>query len=532
MAVKYADKKDLIRFSMTVTEAKTNHITKDDLNGITEIIPNEKYRLCISNGFKTNGERNRITETFNGTLIEAIQRKKDIKQEIKDKVITANSYSTFKDFTQLYLQYLEEKVANKQIELSTYEGYYSLIQRKILPYFEKMIVKDITKRDIEAWINKLSNMINKNSNKKYNGKKTHPTTIAHSFKLLNNMFNFAKLDRILRENPCEFVRKRPTEAPDEKEYFTLEEMDYVKELLQNSNIRLRTAMYLILDSGCRREEACGLKWKDVDFENNTIDINKAVIASGTKTPISKDRVREKGVKSKNSKRRIGLPVATMNTLKQYRQFKEDSGMKVKENDWVFTNWDSNKVLDPNRLTNDWLAFRKQYNIKKNVTVHGLRHSNATYLLSLDIPDKDVAKRLGHTTEVLSRVYTHSNEEDDKKIVDKIEESFYGVNNKFNLGSVASIISGNINNEYKEENYKLLDYLTNDKISTDNVDKYLFACQSYLLKQFPVLDSFAYEDISNNKDNFNNKLESYKKFLGNSVEINKDIDELTFDNIKI
>lgn len=47
-----------------------------------------------------------------------------------------------------------------------------------------------------------------------------------------------------------------------------------------------------------------------------------------------------------------------------------------------------------------------------------------------MPKKDVARRLGHTTEVLDRIYTHSGEEDDKKLVEKIEESFYG--NKENI----------------------------------------------------------------------------------------------------
>ena len=81
MAVKYADKNDLIRFSITVTEAKAHHITKDDLKGITEIVPNEKFRIFISNGFKRDGTRDRITETFNGTLFDAIERKKTIKEE-------------------------------------------------------------------------------------------------------------------------------------------------------------------------------------------------------------------------------------------------------------------------------------------------------------------------------------------------------------------------------------------------------------------------------------------------------------------
>ena len=332
MAKEYANKSDLIRFSLTVIEAKTLKITKDDLKGITEIIPNKKYRIVISNGFKKNGERDRISETFNGTISQAIQRKYEIKKDIEEKNISADSNSTFEEFSKLYCQYLEEKVNNNQLELSTYEGYYHLINARILPYFKDMIVKDINERDVEAWIAKLSKTKNKALSEKYKGQYIHPTTIAHSFKLLNNMFNFAKLDRILRENPCEFVRKKPTEKPEEKEYFTIEEMDYVKRLLNNANIRLKTAMILVMDSGCRREEVCGLKWEDIDFDNNTIDINKAVISSNAITPISDKRVRTKGVKSKHSKRKIGVPKMTIDILKQYRDFKKDCGLKIRSTD--------------------------------------------------------------------------------------------------------------------------------------------------------------------------------------------------------
>ena len=53
--------KDLVRFSISVAEANANHIDLDDLKGITEIIPNKKYRIVISNGFKTDIEIKKAT---------------------------------------------------------------------------------------------------------------------------------------------------------------------------------------------------------------------------------------------------------------------------------------------------------------------------------------------------------------------------------------------------------------------------------------------------------------------------------------
>ncbi len=503
--------KDLARFKITVSEANSFKITIDDLKGITEIIPNKKYRIVISNGFKKDGSRDRITETFDGTLLETIERKKEIKKNLEESNVNPTLNSKFEEFANYYCRYLEDKVQNKQLELTTYEGYYDLLQKRILPFFKNYILKDINEKDIEKWLNVLS------KTKTQKGKLLHPTTIAHAYKLLHNMFNYAKLERVLRENPCEFVHKKPSEAPDEREYFTLEEMDYIKELLQTANIRLKTAIFLIMDTGCRREEIIGLKWEDVDLENNIIDINKAVVSTGKKTPISVSGAREKGVKSKHSNRRIGIPSVCADLLKQYRNFKKDSGLRVKDSDYIFTNWDNNRVWDPNHFTSEWCNFRKKHNITKNVPLHGIRHSNATFLLSTGMPDKDVAKRLGHTPEVLARVYTHSNEEDDKKLVAEIEKSFYRDAHKkqvqISTASIISVIAGYIDNQYKVDNYKLLDFLSSEKINNGNIDNFLKPCQEYLLSIYPVLDIFQNENVVPNEKVFNEKLENFVNFMG-------------------
>ena len=521
-------KNDISRFSISFEEVNKLNISKDDLKGITEIIPNKKYRIVVSNGMKRDGSRDRISETIEGSLLDAVERKKQIKKDLDQNVITADARSKFEDFSKLYISYLEEKVKNNQLSATTYQNYYSILEKRILPYFKNMVVLDINERDIEHWIAVLGKTKTNTSDREF----LHPTTIAHAYKVLYNMFNFAKLERILRENPCEFVHKKPTEAPDEKEYFTLEEMDYIKELLTTANIRLKSAIYLTMDTGCRREEICGLKWEDLDFENNTIDINKAVVSNYVKTNLDIPRVREKDVKTKNSKRKIGVPKVTMDILKQYKTFKSDMGIRVKEQDYVFTNWDSNKVLDPNRLTSEWANFRRDHGITKKVPIHGLRHSNATFLLSTGMPDKDVAKRLGHTPEVLGRIYTHSNMEDDKKLLNVLEEKFYGDKNKFKLESICSIIAGNVNNEYESENYKLLDYLTRERVMKEDVDSYLEPCKKYLLSQFPVLEIFTYNDVTNDSKKFNEKVNDFKNFMGDKTEINPSDDIKKIERIDI
>ena len=189
MAKQKITKQDIARFTLTITEANSMKIEPDDLKGLTEIIPNKKYRIIISKGFKRDGSRDRYSETYEGTLLNAIKRKNELKSSFEEKNISADSKSTFDLFSKKYLSYLEEKVQTEQINLTTYENYYNLLNIRILPYFKDMVISEINERDIENWLYNLSKTKTQRVNR--TGEYLHPTTIAHSFKLLINMFNYA-----------------------------------------------------------------------------------------------------------------------------------------------------------------------------------------------------------------------------------------------------------------------------------------------------------------------------------------------------
>lgn len=508
--------KDLERFSITLVEAKEHNLESEDLIGIIELIPKKKYRIMISNGKKEDGSRNRVSETVEGDFFQALEVKKRMIDQIKEEKENPSANMLFKKFAKLYCKYLEEKVINKRLDLTTYESYYQLLESRIIPYFGKMRLKDIDEFVIEKWLGVLANT------KTIKGTNLHPTTITHLFKLLSNMFNFGVIKRIIKENPCDFVSNKPTEKSKEKEYFTLEEMDYIKILLKSSNIRFKTAMYLLIDSGCRREEIIGLKWCDIDFIENKININKAVVSTPTRTSINNQRIREKGVKSSRSERRIGVPSVCIELLIQYRNFKKDCGLKVGNDNFIFTNWMDNNIWDPNRYTTEWCTFRKEHDIKKNVSLHGLRHSIATYLLSQGIPKKDVAKRMGHSPDVLDRIYTHSDEKDDEIMVKKIDKGFYNKVKQdgkiFSTASIISVVAGYINNEYRNENYYLLDYLSKTSIDNNNLEEYLNPCIDYLISKYPILDLFKDKKIITDEKEFKIKLNNFIEFMGKEITL--------------
>ena len=54
------------------------------------------------------------------------------------------------------------------------------------------------------------------------------------------------------------------------EAFSIEEMQHILECLKNEPLKWQAYVTLIIDTGCRRGEICGLRWQSVNFKDKTI----------------------------------------------------------------------------------------------------------------------------------------------------------------------------------------------------------------------------------------------------------------------
>lgn len=405
--------KVLKRFTISESEVDSVGLKIEDLINIYERVPNKNYRISITLPTPFGSKVKKITQVVRTDLIGAVKRKNEMLEQIKDNEKYIGSNMKFSEFVDYWYELLDNKIRNGLIDENTVAGYKGYTKRYIIPYFCNKPMLCIGRNDVEKFIIKMKNTKKVNSDENY-----HSNTIAHLYKTLRLIFNTAVLENIIPENPCSYSRIKPTLRVIERNYFNIDELKEIKNLLEPENIRFRVAINLLIDSGIRREELCGLKWEDVDFVNNKIDINKAVTTSAPISSTNKLRIRIKPVKSKHSKRKIGIPSNTTRLLENYKNSK---GI-INDDDFIFTRYDSNLLLSPNRLTSEWAKFRKDNNIR-NVDLHGLRHSHATFLLSLNFSFKDVARRMGHSIESLMRVYAHSGEIDDDKIVIFLEKEF-------------------------------------------------------------------------------------------------------------
>ena len=372
---------------------------------ITEIIPNKKYRISIEKGRKQDGTRNRITETFEGTLKQAIDRRDELLYEVKHFQIKPDSNMNFLEYAKLWLK----DYAEINIKPSTLYGYKSCLNAHILPRFKDYKLSDITVYELEKFYNDLRKTKSLNPDSNGNHNLLSEAVVRHQHSLLCVMLNTAVKWDFINFNPCLKLTKPPTVTRKEIKFYDEEELKKLFHHLEYENLTFKTAIYLLTLGGMRRGECLGLFWEHVDFEKKTITIKNNLL-----------NIREKGVyldtpKTKKSKRTISLPDICFDLLKKLKA-KQELEKEMFSNDWMDTEFvfkdEYGNYYNPSRLSRQWVLFQKKHNLK-HIRLHDLRHTCATYLLSHNVPIATVSKKLGHSNIYTTLdVYTHSVDSDD------------------------------------------------------------------------------------------------------------------------
>ena len=372
---------------------------------IIEIIPNKKYRISIEKGRKQDGTRNRITETFEGTLKQAIDRRDELLYEVKHFQIKPDSNMNFLEYAKLWLK----DYAEINIKPSTLYGYKSCLNAHILPRFKDYKLSDITVYELEKFYNDLRKTKSLNPDSNGNHNLLSEAVVRHQHSLLCVMLNTAVKWDFINFNPCLKLTKPPTVTRKEMKFYDEEELKKLFQHLEYENLTFKTAIYLLTLGGMRRGECLGLFWEHVDFEKKTITIKNNLL-----------NIREKGVyldtpKTKKSKRTISLPDICFDLLKKLKA-KQELEKEMFSNDWMDTEFvfkdEYGNYYNPSRLSRQWVLFQKKHNLK-HIRLHDLRHTCATYLLSHNVPIATVSKKLGHSNIYTTLdVYTHSVDSDD------------------------------------------------------------------------------------------------------------------------
>jgi len=158
-----------------------------------------------------------------------------------------------------------------------------------------------------------------------------------------------------------------------------------------------------LMTGMRRGELAGLKWANVNLDNQQLQV------VNTLQRITGQGLMNGQPKTERSRRSIALSVDTVALLHKIRGRQITQKLEVidawTDSGYVFTDA-SGMPVDPNRATR---AFKKVVSTTglPKLTIHGLRHTHATILLEQGVNPKVVSERLGHASVATTMdIYSH------------------------------------------------------------------------------------------------------------------------------
>ena len=170
---------------------------------------------------------------------------------------------TFKSFVDLYTADMKTR-----LKKNTWATKDHIIRTKLLPYFGRLKMCNITAQQIITWQNEMLN------HKDENGKPYSPVYLKTVHNQLSAIFNHAVRYYNLRENPCKKAGSMGKKKNREMMFWTKEQYLKFAEVMMDKPLSFY-AFEMLYWCGIREGELLALTPADFDFEKRTVTINKS-----------------------------------------------------------------------------------------------------------------------------------------------------------------------------------------------------------------------------------------------------------------
>jgi len=338
-------------------------------------------------------------------------------QREQEAELVANGNSA-KDilFTDYMKQWLEKM--KLQIRPTTYSGYHDNIYGIIIPYFKPMKLKlrDVTPKHIQDFYTKQRQRVKGTTVKSYHAN-------------IHKAFKDARKLQLIDSNPMECVDP-PKKEPYHGQTYTVDEAQKILALVSDTIFEIPITMMLFY--GLRREEAIGLKWQNIDFDNDTFLIAHTV--TETKVDGHLQMVKEDLTKNSSSYRSLPLvaPVKKLllekkQSIQEYRKLFRRSYYR-EDSDYVCVN-EIGELIKPRTLSDNFKRIIRQNKIR-NLRLYDCRHTAASIMLKSGVNMKQIQMILGHSDyATTANIYSHLDYSDKIPATETMKEIIYGKDNE-------------------------------------------------------------------------------------------------------
>lgn len=354
-----------------------------------------------------NGER-KAYGSFNGKeglpLAKDKREARDFEGQIRQQVLSGTyrqgedreelrDFATFVD--KIYLPFAREHHASPAHD--------EFRSRTLKDYFAGKRLSEITTMLVEKYVNDRLNSTTVRKLVLADGAKIDkgrsPTTVHKEVVLLSSIFNMAKQERLVTENPCDFirksVRKKIPARVKRNRYLTPEEEKKLLVGLVGRREHIVPAVRLALLTGMRRGEILSLRWEHVNLTGMVLTF----VIKGETWEVRPGWLLIE--KSKNGRPRC-LPMSGKVREMVARLYDDEARGR-----FVFQN--ARTGLSIGDIKTAFTGACRDAEIT-NLTFHDLRHTWSTRAAECGVPESVRRDILGHSPVTMTGDYTHSSPE--------------------------------------------------------------------------------------------------------------------------
>ncbi|HHV09773.1 MAG TPA: site-specific integrase [Clostridiales bacterium] len=317
---------------------------------------------------------------------------------------------TFKQYSDYVIELKERDLKHR-----TVHRYKQLLER-INGEIGYMNLADMTGEHL----NRLYIKLGKPGANKRTGEPLSPQTIHLYHRIIHMIFAQAVKEHIFLYNIANTATP-PKMEKREAEFFELEEVLAIRDALIQQPLKWQAITDLLIDTGARRGEILGLKWENIDFKNNKIEIKGNLQYTPEQGIYLEDSTKT------DEDRTVTIAPEIMRILAAYRkeqlQYKLQCGDFWTETGFCFTQ-ENGTPMHPSQVNVWQQRFSQDYSLP-HIHPHKFRHTQASLLYFSGEDPVTISNRLGHKhVSTTQNIYGHIMKGADERASDKIASMLY------------------------------------------------------------------------------------------------------------
>ena len=325
---------------------------------------------------------------------------------------------------------IKQKLNKKQVESITFEEIYKLFYKSW-----SQTVKESTKHNCKSIDKKMKEVIPSdtllaNLDRRFLQEaiekviETNGHIAAKKVRhRLRGIFKYAVQYSYIENNEVDYTtipqRPKTLEELEKKRnnFLTTDEIKALVNVLNGREYHQKYAdMVLVLSlTGMRYGELTALQLKNIDFQNNKIEI------TGNFDSVNKIKTLPK---TTNSIRTIKASKTVMEAIQRQIARLSERFQPLSSDDYIFCFERWNQPTTISCFIQILKKYGKEAGIDKNLTSHIFRHSHISFLAESGLPIKSIMDRVGHSNAKMTlEIYSHTTQDMEDKLVDKLDSIF-------------------------------------------------------------------------------------------------------------